>query len=134
MDATELPLYAKKEDNGSYTLLRIKVVEGNPMFYKLGTDKKVVLDKIITDVPAFEREYDYLKPILLAVDKPILVTAFYDNDQLYEIYSTKLRLDDYNAQTIDIYEIKGDQKTLVESNHSILEMEKSKFMKYFFIR
>ena len=127
----EVPFYAEKTDFG-YRLFRFSLEESLPIVYLL-KNGEIILDKKYYDDLLFEETYPHLEKITASKEKQ-LISAFFDNGNLYEIYNQKREIKDFNNQTIEIYLIEKNKIKLVESFDTFRESSKSKFAKYIFIK
>ena len=127
--AKEVAFYAEKDKNG-YKLFRLSTVDEKPVVYFFDLKKIKLIKKY--PVPEFEKEYSYLEAITGSKNL-MLLTAFNMNNNLYELYTQKRSISEYNEQTITIYEIKNNTKKLIGTYNTFDKFSKSKYLKFVFI-
>lgn len=126
----EAPYYSEKLSENHYKIFKISLLDNLPLIYDF-KDGNLVLIKKYTDVNLFENDYAYLEKITSSKNNQ-LVTAFIKDKKLYEVYSQKRVIEDYNEQTIEIYLIENSKKNLIKTFPNIIEFSKDEFFNYFF--
>ena len=126
----EAPYYAEKLSENHYKIFKISFPDNLPLIYDF-KDGNLLLIKKYTDVNLFENDYAYLEKITSSKNNQ-LVTAFIKDKKLYEAYSQKRQIEDYNEQTIEIYLIENSNKKLIKTFPNIIEFSKDEFFNDFF--
>lgn len=129
----EMAVFAVKDADRSYTLIRMSMKDKKPVIYKLTSDQKVTFVKTYDDVASFESEYAFLNAMSQSKNEELL-TAFYKDQQLFEITGQKRSLYDYNAQTVKVYKIENNQRIQMATYDELGFFYHSPYSGYLFIK
>jgi len=129
----EMAVFAVKNADRSYTLIRMSMTDKKPIIYKLTADQKETFVKTYDNIATFENEYAFLNAVSHSKNEELL-TAFYKDRELFEITGQKRSLDDYNAQTIKVYKIENNERIQMATYDELGFFYHSPYSGYLFIQ
>lgn len=129
----EMAVFAVKNADRSYTLIRMSMKDKKPVIYKLTPDQKLTFVKTYDNIATFENEYAFLNAMSQSKIEELL-TAFYKDRELFEITGQKRSLDDYNAQTIKVYKIENNERIQMATYDELGFFYHSPYSGYLFIQ
>ncbi|GEM_PF-2841397 len=129
----EMAVFAVKEAEKTYTLIRMTMPAQKPIIYKLTSDEKLTFIKQYDDDATFENDYAFLEATSQSKNEELL-TAFYKDHTLFEITGQKRSLDDYNAQTIKVYKIENNERIQMATYDELGFFYHSPYSGYLFIQ